>query len=282
MDKKIFIGLMTMLMLFATIGGAMAAGTFDTPTSSSRIRDTQFINISTGLNNPTSCVLTFTSSITANTSETKTLVNSTDGITEITTLNNTINTREFEDGNDYGISATCYNSSNVGGANSSTITAISSMIFDNSEPTAATSRTPADGTTDTDGTVTFSSTVGGNVTTSCELVFDSTSGCSPGAGSYAMDNSGDTCSLILDNMPQCKSGYYWTVKASDETNETLASYNLLKVATSGSMGAKAVAFGLIDQTTGQAPTTKSSTPILIILLIIGGLFVFGKKKGKKK
>lgn len=134
--------------------------------------------------------------------------NSAGGLINMT--NFTFNSNAIEDASDYIFNATCVN--DTAWFNETIVT---SILVDNTVPTAPTSLSPAASSTDDDGTVTFSSTVTGSRTTACTLYF---TGINPGESSYSMTHSGSTCTSSSLNLPEQTFEYY--IQASDGTNTT--------------------------------------------------------------
>ncbi len=151
--------------------------------------------------------------------------------------------------------------------------------MDNAVPTAATSLTP---TTDDDGDFTFSGTVTDSETTSCTLQFVGGTTI-PGGDSQAMTYSGDTCSLIVTDVPE--SIYTWFIRASDETNTTDSSEQQTNIDVDSGGGGTLPVCGngicevgetvggnvvcLADCPDGQVPPPSRNGMILLVLGIIG-------------
>lgn len=128
-----------------------------------------------------------------------------------TYLNTTFNSNLLEDSNDYVVYAICYN----GTYTNETSASSTGVVIDNTIPQTPSSLSPSASSTDDDGAVTFSGTVTGVNTTGCTLYF---SGKNPGASSYTMTHSSNTCTYSFTSMPEETYDYYIT--ASDGTNTT--------------------------------------------------------------
>lgn len=270
--KKNIINLPLILLLIPIMSFSFlsAATIINTPSSSSVVGGLNYllnvtvldnVNIATQLIN-----LTFyaQSSLTANSSwaTIATILNLNTTTNNYTNVR--FNTTGLEDANDYTFNVTVRNVTRVIGYNTST-----SIQIDNTVPTAASSLTP---TTDEDGTVAFSSTVTGTETTSCTLLFPYSN---PGATSYAMTHSGNTCSHTLSNIPE--GSYQWIVRASDETNTTDSSTQITNIDIQKSKGKY-----LQLQQQGiqeQIQNIFTKIPIWIIaLIVIGSVIIIKNRK----
>ncbi|MBU0959498.1 MAG: hypothetical protein KKB31_06135 [Nanoarchaeota archaeon] len=149
------------------------------------------------------------SSLTANTSEVM-VFDWTRNSTQYD-LNGTFSAWQVEDANDYTLKCQLYNGTNY--INSTR----SSLIVNNTIPDAATGSSQ---TSTTSTTVTFSTIVVDNETTSCSLNFPRTRP-STALSSQSMTYSGTNCSLQFTNVPE---GIYdWYVIASDESDTSTSS-----------------------------------------------------------
>jgi len=239
MNKKIMLFL---VMFSIMIYGVVSLSFVDPSPSSSTIVGGQLnINLTSGaLFNMSNCTVVFASSLTANTSVSYFLVNTSPSVN---TINGTVESTGLEDGSDYTVTASCYN------ATFGTETAsnpLSSLTIDNTVPQTPTSLSPASGA-DEDSSVTFSVTVTDRNTTSCELNFDGTN---PGSSSYAMTHSGTACTVDLTDISDYT--YKWYVVASDGTNVSADSETFsFRILTSSNSG---------GGSRGVAETPKISIP----------------------
>jgi len=273
MDNKIvkanLFVLLLVVVLALSIVPAMGAVVFVNPTSSSTISGTsKVLNVTgTALKN---CTFYAKSASTANStwSTLGTFKNFTgvDG-----SVNGTFNTNSLEDATNYYLNATCWNAtSNLHDGT------ISSVLVDNKDPTAPTSPSPASGTRDTDGSVTFSATVTDRETTECTLYF---TGTNPGDSSYSMTYSTTSCSKTITAMPE--QSYDWYVQASDGTNTT-NSATTTSIVDINTGGAKGGALWLLDQQekSGEGQTlsltgdgTSGQNNFAIVLVIIAVIII---------
>lgn len=222
--KKIMF--LSFLMLFLTVSIVYGACTFNSPLDSGAINsDSYNLNLSCTMNNVTNCSINVGSTLTANTSADYLFYNTT---TNTSFVNGTLNTSGLQDANNYVFGGTCWNETNT----SEAITSVTGVTIDNTVPTAATTPSPADGTTDSDGDVDISMTVNGIKTTGCTLYFPNTN---PGAAQYTMTHSGNTCTQSLTGM--ASAAYDWYVVTSDGTNtSTGTTYDLGIDTTTGGGG----------------------------------------------
>ena len=186
----------------------------------------------------------------------------------------TLSTVGLEDANNYVINVTYKNATggNILGEDTST-----SVIVDNTKPTAPSALTP---TSDTDGTVDFSSTVVGRETTSCILYF---TGSNPGLSSYAMVHTIGTNTCTYSSLSMPEQTYNWYVTASDETNTTNSATQTTNVDVYGGSAAKIPALlqepgvqstgGATLSVTGETITDKIKSNIGIIAVILVVIFV---------
>ena len=215
-------------------------------------------------------------SLTANTSDF--LASRGYNYTTILTLNGTLDSTIFEDANDYTITFELRNGSNNFNATRSGIT------INNTIPQSATSLTP---TSDTDGTVTFSSNVIGRNTTACTLFF---TGINPGNPSYTMTHSGSTCTY--DSLSMAEETYNWYVRSSDGSDTTNSGSQTTTVdISSGSIKGKALLASGNAEISQDGKTLSIvsegllSKPVAIVGIIFGivmflgvvGFFIFRKK-----
>lgn len=277
---KAFKGLM-LAMAFLLVASFASAASWIDPASSGRMYDTYTVNISTGIQDPVECGGTVASSLTANTSETINLTNASPyNAPKTLFFNGSMVTNDFEDGSDYTLTFTCHNSTTKhGGSNSTSAITVSNVVIDNGAPTVPTSLSPADGTVDTDGDVTFSATVSGENTTACTLTFDPGRGSSIPAIGTAMVHSGDSCTLSADRLQASNAGYYWTVTASDGLNSTSDDYNKLQIDTGGNAAQKAM---LLQQMEDDEVAGSSTVVWIVLIAFAAYLYKSGKLTGKKR
>lgn len=191
----------------------------------------------------------------------------------------------LEDANNYIFNITVKNATGDGFLAEDTNTGIT---VDNTEPDTPTGQSPASQASDDDGDVTFSATVNGSETTSCTLRFD---GQNPGASSYAMTHTADTCSVSLTSMPEQQ--YSWFVRASDETDTADSSTIAVIVdipGGGGGGGSAIVKKALLEEALQPPIATKLKTPVFgamplyavisiaVVILVIASAIVFNKKK----
>lgn len=279
------VGLTVFLFSILVMSSVSAAPStdLDLPAASSTVSGT--IGLNATITNPDSnfsCGFYAKSSLTAN--DTWSLLATIANATDIT-ANTTYDTIGLEDANNYIFNATCYNDTTTW-ADDTNI----AIVIDNTVPQTPSSLSPATDSVDKDGSVTFSSTVTGENTTSCTLYFSEGN---PGASSYAMTHTSNTCSYSLTNIPE--QTYKWYVIASDETNSSSASaINRINVDIQTSAGkavllAQAEREGLVKRTglktfaiVNGFNKTIAGIPIWIILVLGGivvGIVIYVKKKG---
>ena len=230
-NKLNVIGLLLGILVFFLASISFVTGadanyggvTFVNPLASSTVVGTYVFNItnSSGFSAMANCTIYAQSSLTANSSwvEIAIITNETSIAETPVEVNGTVNSAVIEDANNYEINATCWNI--TGDIADGTI---SSVIIDNTVPTAPSSLSPSDLALQTNDTVTFSTTVTNAETTSCVLYFD---GINPGATSYSMTYSTNTCSHTISNLPY--QSYKWYVRASDESNTTDSVINTINL-----------------------------------------------------
>jgi hypothetical protein len=213
-SKRELLLLATFFLTFVFfVGFVSATVTLVTPATSGTVTsNTTTMNAtnSSSFGYPVNCTFWAQSTSTANSSYVAvgTFTNYTAGALFI---NGTLNSTYLEDSNDYQFKASCWNISGVTQENSSATTGIT---VENTVPTAPTA-TPADKSTDTDGSITFTGTVVGRETTGCTLFFTDKN---PGSKSYSMTHSGSSCTYALTGIPE--QTYSWIIQASDGTNNT--------------------------------------------------------------
>ncbi len=133
---------------------------------------------------------------------------------------------KFEDGNDYYLNATCFNTSvDIGYA-------IITITIDNTIPTTPTTLSPASNTLITSTTAqTFTGTLVNTSTTSCSYTIarggaDSGNDYTSASGTF----TGTGCSFSKTFTDTLDNGlWYWTLIASDETNTSRTASQILNV-----------------------------------------------------
>lgn len=192
-------------------------------------------------------------------------------------FNTTFDSSILEDCNDYIFNATCRNDTvTVTNASSTGVT------IENTIPQAASSLSPTDKSTDTDGSILFSGTVTGVNTTSCVLYF--------GVESYAMAHSGNTCTYTLSNIPE--QTYSFWITASDETNTTnsatyTSTIDITKSAGKAALiaqreGAKVTGPHTLTFTNNLQDIFKENSTLFIIIGVAVGIFVIISLSKKRK
>lgn len=226
--------------------------------------------------------LTFyiSSTLTANSTWTKLGANDSLNLSGLTANSSTI-AFDFvhslvEDSNNYILNITVFNASGTQFIKDDTNTG---LTVDCTVPSAPVSLTP---TSDTDNSVTFSSTVVGVNTTSCTLFFV---GQNPGNPNYTMTHSGNTCSRALTSVSALI--YTWYVRGSDESNTSDSSNQQTNVQISTAAGSSMTPEQVAQAEEARAQqaayaatgTTKSDDKDkgwftftnIIIVLVVGGL-----------
>lgn len=279
MDKKYFGRLAKLLvitaMLIVTASFAMAAATLTTPATGGVVIGSYLFNASCDdyLGNTSMEVYWIVweakSVSTANDSWTK-IANSTTNYTSYQAAmeaagggdNATASTTGWEDANDYQVRATCYNATGVTiGTVSATTTGV---ILDNYAPTAPTSLSPAAGSTDTDGTVSFSATVNGFRTTACTLFLGS------GREAFTMTHSGSTCTY--SDMVLAEGSYVYVVEASDGRNMSETSLDAFNIDVKTSAGKAALMIAVAEEAEAEGKEVAISGATLSITeKTIGGV-----------
>lgn len=181
----------------------------------------------------------------------------------------------IEDGADYAFTVGCFNDTDIWAAKAV------GLIFtiNNTVPTAATTLSPSDDTTDTDGDVTFSGTVTGTATTNCTLYFPGTN---PGASSYIMTHSADSCSHSLTGLSE--QTYDWYIQASDGTD--IIDSSTFSVMIDSSSGTRRITPEQQEESIRELAVTQGegglSTGwiIAIVVIAIGVIAFVLRKRGK--
>lgn len=275
--------LLTLMMAMLVLTSlTLVSATVINPSSGATVSSTAILNATnTSMANMVNCSFYAKSASTANSSWGY-LALATNVSTNPLSINVTFDSAVLEDSNDYIFNASCRNRSNYIYDSLST-----GVIVNNTIPTAPTSLSPASGTVDDDGTVSFSSTVTGARTTGCTLIFN---GGNPGQSSYTMTHSGNTCTYSLASIPE--QTFKWYIRASDGTDTANSAERYFEV----DMPTRATKTAAILQSQGGAiqPPTKAGgfftitggstiggmnpTALIIILAIGLGVFFLIKRK----
>lgn len=223
MKKIIRLGLMSLMMvLMAGIVHGAPTCAFNlvattVGTASSYIRGTtQKLNVtitSGGVGegtNVTTCKITSTGTITGSVT-----FNTSYG-TNNSYCNTTVNTEALVDTSSYTFTMTMYNESQISIGTACTRV----FIPDNTKPTYS-SYSPSDGSSDSDGSVDFSTTCSN--TSSATLYLESTP--------YTMTESSDVCTATVSNLRN--SLYSWYVSGTDGLNVTSSTTNKVEIRKSG-------------------------------------------------
>jgi len=148
-----------------------------------------------------------------------------DSLTNVNGTGN--NSIMFEDGSDYQLNATCYNSSTDIASTYVTI------IIDNYVPTSPSSPFPTDSTViTTSGTRTFTQTINDSSTVSCSynIYRNYASAGNDYTGNTTSTISGNNCSFTKAFTTSADNGKWcWTQIASDERNTTQSTENCISV-----------------------------------------------------
>jgi hypothetical protein len=278
---SLLIAILAVFLSMNVVSAADAVATFRTPAASATIGENATLNITIAnvpLMGNFTCRVYASSTLTGNSSWTllAELNNNTLGVGTNVGVNGTFNSIILEDANNYIFNASCFNNSHWWTQDTNT-----GVVVDNTVPVAATGLTP---TTDTDGVVSFSSTVTGSRTTSCTLRFP---GINPGSSSYTMTHSGSTCTYTSLTMPEQTYTYY--VRASDESNTTDSAVQTLNVDVKTGGGEAAAILAEGEYTTNDGGTVTISQDgedsgnsktigIIVFMSIIGviGYLIFRK------
>jgi len=289
MKKTIIFGMMMMLMA----GMVLGASTFKSPLGGATISGAEVANVTVASsdwygNATTNCSIIGSSTKTGDTLSVTILYNhSSDGVVYV---NNTIETTDLIDANDWTFSGTCYNASYDVGTSAtigaSTITPITGVIVDNSAPICSQSTLASSTSYDADETLTV--TVTATNATGCRVAFDS--------NLYQIAEGSDTCSFDLTQIPDgiYNSVIFYTNDGTDETACTALTDVQIKSprprgglfaigAIGGTAGADkvnalAAAKGIGDfEFTSQQ---KKTAGIVLIILIIGLIVWLDSKKKK--
>jgi|GEM_PF-5969695 len=175
----------------------------------------------------------------------------------------------IEDGSDYTLTFMLFNGTD-------NVNKTVAIAVDNTIPTTPT-LSPATGTTDSDGTINFTGTVGGANTTACTLYFDGTN---PGNPSYSMTHAGSSCGHQLTGIPE--GTYKWYIANSDGTNTTNSASVEVSIDTTNS---KTGIYGG-DITTDQSgfvvgeqtQTPNWIVPLIVVIAIIGIGYWIARRK----
>ena len=280
-------GILLLVLLVLCLGIASATVTVVTPASGGTLSGADYhwnATFSGTFTNVTNCTAWAKSSSTADSTYAAALnATPTSNLSmQVTFLNGTFNSWLLEDSNDYSFLVACYNISDVN-ENSSVVT----VTVGNTNPDTPTITTPTSGSTDTDGSVAFSVGVNGTETTGCTLFF---SGINPGASSYTMTHSADTCTYTHSTIPE--QTYQWYVRASDGTDTTDSGTWIFNVDVKTSAGKAAVLAqqpgvtseggALLSVTEGVNGIVDSipggTTTIVIVIIIVVLTIIIYKRK----
>jgi len=263
----LFLALAIMFSL-CLVSGATGTVSMTSPATGATLTQNFNLNVTNStFNTMKNCTFVIGSTLTANTSVTiGTITN-----TSLIMVNTIYNSTFLEDAQNYILTATCRNLTN----DIATATA-TGLIVQNTVPTTPSTLLPSQGTVDTDGLVTFSSTVVGRETTSCTLYF---SGQNPGSSSYSMTHTGNTCTSSQLTIPE--QGYEYYIQASDGTDTTNSATTSFSVDTKSSAGKTALLASQPGVTaTGGATLSVAETvsngyipgtgiPIWFVLVLLG-------------
>ena len=122
----------------------------------------------------------------------------------------------------------------------------------------------------------FISTVTGSQTTACTLYFVGTH---PGASSYSMTHSGNSCTKTITSIPQLS--YVWYVQASDGTNTTNSGQSTIIVNDGKTGGRYLQQQGKLGGSLSVAGSQGSNIPtgwIVIGIVVIIVLVIIFKRK----
>lgn len=218
----------------------------------------------------TSCLITASSSLSANLSDT--IVNLTNTTTNQTEWNATFVSSTFEDASDYTFLWTCLNTTHQLSANTSR----SGITIDNTVPAMATGLTSG---TQTSDDVTVSATVTDAQTTGCSIEWEGTNSITPlypsgTAGTY----SGSSCSVSFSNLPD--NTYSYRIRTTDGRDTTATEYVHFKVAEdkTSAAGSSAPSVSITEKVSVPTSsdlkdaTTKTDSKISAFLDAIGEFF----------
>lgn len=245
-----------LLFAFMLVGFASATTTINSPASSGTVSGSFIFNVTTTdvteIGIPVDVLIYAMSTSTANSTWSLIGQNSSLNLSATDIVNNSLtslSTSVIEDASDYIFNATIQNASSDTFLGDGTV---SSVIVDNTIPTAPSSLSP----TSSDRSVDFSATVVGENTTVCTLSF---AGTNPGSSSYTMTHSGDECTHSLTNVAD--GTYPFTITASDGTNSSESSETIVTVDEVTGTGG--------NNTVGGASSGGLGLMIVAIIIIVG-------------
>jgi len=249
--------ILVLIMMLCLVGTAYAA-VFIAPTSSSTISGSKLYNVTTKMAAPVNCSISGSSALNGD-SASFFLYNTTSW------LNTTRVTTTEEDAADWTFSGTCYNSTYnaTSGVGSEAITAISSVIIDNTAPTAPTLTCESEYNNNED----IQYAVTGSGTTACTIYF--------GANDYAMTHSGDTCTYTVAKNAPADSNYELYATATDGTNTSTSSKCTIRIDALPSGDNTAINIEVASQ---QAAKQKSGKMVFIIAAVFIVIYLIYKKK----
>ena len=273
----------TLLFVIATLAMVASAGTVTMvhPATSDRFEVSTIggliiLNASADFN-ATWCAFYGSSASTVNSSSTIVIANVTHGYDFTNnSVNSSINSRLFEDANDYTWSATCSNQSGT----TYDATATTSVVLDNTVPTVPTVNTPA-GYTEEDGALNLNATVLGNQTTGCTLRFIGTLPIGVGSSITITETSGTSLCTRVISGPVGNGVFRYTFTANDGTNTSSeSSAQDLIVTIDGNRKRSLVITPAVAEQAGVSTGTGMSPLAIIALLAAGGyvLSQLGKKR----
>lgn len=246
MQKKI------LLTLFATIFTfiffmSLSSAALAAPAESASIGGTAVVlnatNASNNLVNMTNCTFYARSASTANSSYSQ-IAFQANTSQNPNAINTTFNSLTLQDSNDYSFNVTCRN------ITSATNAVNGNILIDNTVPNAPTSLLPPnnDENQSNVGVISFSATVTDANTTACNLVYARNSQSIASADTDYTSASGTysttSCTATRTFGKADKGNWYYLIQASDGTNRTNSSVQLLR----------------ITSTSGGAPIAPPATP----------------------
>lgn len=273
-----------LLAMIGTVSASSAVTTLRTPASSATITGASTLNVT--IANPDgnySCKFYAKSASTANSSWglVKLETNASSEYSAIS-LNTTFSSLVLQDSNDYIFNATCFNDTTIW----PTVATATGITIDNTDPSAATARTPATNSLVTSaGTQTFSGTVIDSNTTGCTLKLGINGG---NLQTYTMTYSTSTCSYDYTGFSDSSinENYQWYIISSDGTDTATSDSNVIQVQITPTAGGVANQAQLnavtqqqqkalsIGDTLGENQTTVF---IIALILIIIAIIYFTRK-----
>ena len=196
-------------------------------------------------------------------------------------INGTLDSTQFEDGNDYTITFELNNGTATAKVNVSR----TGITINNTIPQAPSSLTPVTNSIISSATTqTFSSTVIDGNTTSCTYVINrGGSSADSKSASGTTTYSASTCSFTKDFSTSLDNGiYYWTITASDESDNVISSEGLLNVQLPGTNGGLPQGTYTTEGKTFSVSSTgeliQNKWWIAVILIVIIGTIVILRKR----